>query len=48
MSAITKLSQKVTQYYNNITSQYGSNARIQKIYNNEQYKRRLRIITRKL
>jgi len=31
MSAITKLSQNVKQYYKNITSPIGANARIQEI-----------------
>ena len=38
MSVVTKLSPDVTQYYKNITSPIGANARIQRIYNNEQYK----------
>ena len=47
MRTITKLSPDVTQYYNNITSLIGANARIQRDYKNEQYKRLPRVNRRK-
>ena len=46
-SIITKLSYDVIQYYNNIISPIGTNARIKEMYKNEQYKRRSRVNRRK-
>ena len=48
MSTITKLSQIVTQYYKNITSPIGTNTRIQREIQYEQYNRCSRVSKEKL